>query len=381
MRICMLARSLPMHAKGGMEDHIFTLCKGLVKEGHEVHVITCQHEDETSALIDGVNVHFLPGTNWRRYDKAYWDGAAAKFLDLNWQKNFDIIHSQSAAGYGLLKKKLSQKVPMVVSFHGTSIDEIKTAMNTYFKANPVSLARCLALCAHHYYFFISKGKKIAAEADAIIATSNEQYKILENRYGAKGKLYLVYNGIDTRLFRPAPKKNKEKRILAVCRLIEEKGVQFVIRALPKDAKLFVVGDGPYRDKLEKLAKKEGAGERVFFLGYKKLNELPKLFNSCDVFVNATIRQNGYDLTILEAMACGKPVVVSNIGSVPTAVSDKDGYLFTPGNVEELSAKLNEAFGKDAKKRGENARRKAVKYFSADAMIRNTAKVYQKVLKK
>ncbi len=65
--------------------------------------------------------------------------------------------------------------------------------------------------------------------------------------------------------------------------------------------------------------------------------LPDYFNSCDIFVNPTIRQNGYDLTILEAMACEKPVVVSNIGSVPTVIEEGlDGPLVPTGDIKKLA---------------------------------------------
>jgi len=373
MRICMLARSLPVHTKGGMEDHIFTLCRGLASAGHDVHVITARRNNKTHERINGVDLHYIDA-DWRRYGKRYWNNARQKFSELDAKEKFDLIHSQSSAGYGMI----NTRTPMIVSFHGTSIDEIKTAFNTYGFS-----AKTLVLAAYHYYFFVTRGKRLAKHAAAVIATSNEQHKIIERNYGVeKRRIFDVYNGIDADIFSPGKKRNG-KTILAVARLIKEKGVQYAIEALAdiKDANLVVVGDGPYRKQLEDMAKKLGVTKRVKFTGYVEMGKLPGYFNSCDVFVNATVRQNGYDLTILEAMSCEKPVVVSNIGSVPTAVSEREGYLVRPGDVRDISGKLKAVF-RDypaARRKAKLAREKILKKFTSDIMVKNTIKVYKEVI--
>ena len=110
-----------------------------------------------------------------------------------------------------------------------------------------------------------------------------------------------------------------------------------------------------------------------------LEELPDLYAAADLFVNPTVRINGYDLTILQAMACARPVVVSNIGSVPTAVTDGvDGVLAPPGDPEALAARLLAVLGdrERAAALGAAARTTVVGRFSVEAMVEGTLGAYR-----
>ena len=137
----------------------------------------------------------------------------------------------------------------------------------------------------------------------------------------------------------------------------------------------IVGDGSYAPKLKKQVSTLNLENNVIFTGMLPFESLPDYFNACDVFVNPTIRQNGYDLTILEAMACEKPVVVSNIGSVPTAVVDGiDGILVPPGDVKKLAdAVVRVLKDKELTERlGETAQKKVVSKFINQGKRERTA---------
>ena len=127
-----------------------------------------------------------------------------------------------------------------------------------------------------------------------------------------------------------------------------------------------MGKGDYMANLNNLVQKLSIGNNVIFIGNVPFESLPDYFNACDLFVNPTIRQNGYDLTILEAMACEKPVVVSNIGSVPTAIEDGvDGLLVPTGDIKKLAEAVIKVL-KDqelAKRLGKAARKKLEEKFS------------------
>lgn len=110
--------------------------------------------------------------------------------------------------------------------------------------------------------------------------------------------------------------------------------------------------------------------------------LPEHFNACDVFVNPTIRQNGYDLTILEAMACEKPVVVSNLGSVPTVIEDGvDGVLVPPGDVDALARAVVRVLSDEelARRLDRAVRRRVVERFSVDSMVEGKIVVYNEII--
>jgi glycosyltransferase involved in cell wall biosynthesis len=365
----MLTRSTIYHHRGGMEDHIDALVNGLRKK-HDVDVITTS----CKGMRDKNGYYFLDGTSPGKYSKCFWIKSKEKFLKLYKENKYDIVHSQSAGAFGLLKNKLN--IPVVASLHGTIWDEFVT---NFRLANPFIKT---GLCGSFLYRWLKEFNKVR-HCDGIIATSNEQADIIKKLYFLPDKkIYKVYNGIDTTQFFSRNYKDK-KIVLCVARFIKQKGVQNIIKAFPKileqvpDAKLVLVGDGPYMGQLKRFAK----GLDIEFTGIVPLAKLPEYFNKCSVFVNPTEQQNGYDLTILEAMACNKPVIVSRIGSVPTVVNDNNGILIRVGDVNGLADACIRIL-KDDKLRialGRFGRRDVVEKFSVERMIDNTIDVYEQLL--
>jgi glycosyltransferase involved in cell wall biosynthesis len=178
----------------------------------------------------------------------------------------------------------------------------------------------------------------------------------------------------------------DKILLALARLQKDKGVQNAIAVLPRVRKqmcavLVVVGDGDYRPALESQARQLGVTEYIRFVGAQPLAECARYFNLCDIFVNPTLRTDGYDLTIAEAMACAKPVIVSDVGANSTlidAATMRDGILIPRGDnaalLREILRVLNDpALGR---RLGELAREKIASRFSVAAMVSGMENVYQ-----
>ncbi len=400
----MMSRAVQAHGKGGMEDHIKMLTDGLSAKGNDVTIITTRHPEGKEYEKQGrVETYYLKNSTPGKYSKTWWTETLKKFEELNGSKKFDAFHSQSAAGFYFLKDRLNDRygVPAVVSLHGTSLDEIKTQKNILLSTprnlkdvRDAARAPLSILKYVHAYYMIDP--KYLRNADAVIATSNEQNKLIQKAYSIDDKrVFTVFNGIDTRMFVPRDSgirrkydiSEDEKVLLCVARLKKEKGIHNVIRVmrrlLKKQAvRLIVVGDGEYRKTLETLARKEGLQGKVTFTGFVRLDELPGYFNACDIFINATIRQDGYDLTILEAMACGKPAIASNIGSMPTAIAHgEDGILIPRGDTDALEKRILELFSDPAlcARLGGNARKKVEKQFSVDSMTEGTIRVYETVI--
>lgn len=413
MRICMLARSTRFHSKGGMEDHIAMLTEGLARLGHEIELITTslpsgEQEKQVRFGKGKITLHFLEGTDPMHYSQKWFGKTAAKFTELNSKNPFDVVHGQSAAAFYIIKSGAARGMgmPVVSSLHGTIYDEIKTQLNLLSNP-PSSLADLsdtliaplkIAKYLHSLHFM---DRQYISGSDAIIATSDQQAQTIKSRFRVpQEKLFLVYNGIDERQFSPRKPDGAllarhgipagSFLVLCAARLLKEKGVQNAISILPKlrsrvpNAHLLVLGDGPYRRELLSLAKKLGVQENVSFAGFVPFDSLPSYFSSCSVFVNATIRQDGYDLTVLEAMGCGRPVVASNIGSMPTAISDqKDGVLVAPGDRRALLSSIL-LIANDralAKRISLAARRKVERKFSQSSMVRQTLSVYRAAIGK
>jgi glycosyltransferase involved in cell wall biosynthesis len=165
-------------------------------------------------------------------------------------------------------------------------------------------------------------------------------------------------------------------------------VQNAIAVLPRvlektAACLIVVGDGEYRLALEALAREKRVAEHVRFVGAQPLAECARYFNLCDAFVDPTLRTDGYDLTIVEAMACAKPVVVSDVGANSTlvdAATQRDGILIPRGDNDALTRETLRVLGDAALARsmGEAGRAKIAVRFSIGAMVAGMEQVYAEI---
>lgn len=405
MKICMFSRILPIHSAGGMQDHVQTLSAGLVRRGHQVDVITTAHPSGKSFdVIDGVRAHFLPHAPAERNTNAYWFGAAEKFIELHTRERFDILHSQSVGAYGVWRKGLHRqyRLPLITSFHGTHVDVLTTSWHTDFSwTNPIGAVRFSALVINLAFRYLYRDLWFTRGSDILIATSDaDEHKYTTHYKFPASRIRKVYNGIDANLFAPRDDKSEalrqrlniraeQKIILALARLQKDKGVQNAIAILPRvlekfPACLIVVGDGDYRVALEAFAQKIGVSDHVRFVGSQPLAECARYFNLCDVFVDPTLRTDGYDLTIAEAMACAKPVIVSDVGANSTLIdraTQCDGILIPRSDNEALLRQVLRVLDDSelARRMGISAREKIVARFSVEAMVAGMEQVYLEVL--
>jgi glycosyltransferase involved in cell wall biosynthesis len=428
MRIAMLSPVAPAHGKGGVQDIVWGLARGLAASGHDVTLITTargasraaapRNPNETAILdearLEGVSLHYLAGTTPMRALGSWLARSAAAVASLHAARPLDVIHSQSFCGVHLAGR--FPGVPVVASLHGTHVDELRTS-GRLMRENLSTLA--LREAARSAYVWMTMMRRLRGEGarlrdcDAVIATSREQHALLSREYRvSEDRLFDVWNGIDVALFAPraadpavrtalggrevsdgqgAPGGRDARRpplILAVARLYQDKGIQHLLRAFPAieaalpGARLAIVGDGAYRRDLEALAHSLGLGERARFVGAVALDRLPALYAAADLFVNPTVRINGYDLTILQAMAMARPVVVSNIGSVPTAVTDGvDGFLAPPGDPRALADTVVRVLNDPVASLAASARARDTveSRFSLDSMVAGTLAVYERAI--
>jgi glycosyltransferase involved in cell wall biosynthesis len=153
-------------------------------------------------------------------------------------------------------------------------------------------------------------------------------------------------GIDRRNYTPDLTPRDANRILFVGRLTTEKGIDVVLRALAKldpalNATFDIVGGGDQRRNLEQLADQLGVGGRVTFHGHASEEDLRALYTRASVFAIASIAEL-QSIATMEAMASGLPVVAADAVALPHLVHDgENGYLFEPGNVDQLAARLTD----------------------------------------
>jgi glycosyltransferase involved in cell wall biosynthesis len=245
-------------------------------------------------------------------------------------------------------------------------------------------------------FGISRSSRIqlrllARGVDRYLAVSRDIKQRVIQRLGfPEAKIEVVYNAVRVERFHPAgaPQQRAELTggedrpvILTAARLDPQKGHPLLLRAaanLPGVLFAFA-GDGPERETLEAQAAELGVGDRVRFLGQR--DDVPELLRACDVFALPSLYE-GSSLATLEAMAAGRAVICSAIPGTDELIVDGDsGLLVTPGDADALAEAINRVIA-DPELRaalGRRARERVERNFTAAAMARNVAAIYEQLL--
>jgi phosphatidylinositol alpha-1,6-mannosyltransferase len=186
-----------------------------------------------------------------------------------------------------------------------------------------------------------------AQPDALLPVSRYTAGLLQDRGVSPSRLHVIPNGTNPERFRPRSGTALRDRLglgarpmlLTVGRLVPRKGVDTVLRALPRiaasvpEVRYVVAGTGPDRDRLERLARQHGVRERVHFVGHVAHDALAAYYSAADLFVmparEAPPDVEGFGLVFLEANACGTPAVGARAGGVPDAIVDGETGLLVP----------------------------------------------------
>jgi glycosyltransferase involved in cell wall biosynthesis len=181
------------------------------------------------------------------------------------------------------------------------------------------------------------------DAAALISVSAALKAALVELGAPPGKVTVLRNGVDTTLFRPPDDREAARRalglrgptLISVGLLIERKGHHHVIEAMRQlpEFGLLIVGEGPDHARLAGLIERHGLGGRVRLLGPKPHAELPALYGAADALVLASSRE-GWANVLLEAMACGTPVVASNIPGNPEVVREAAAGVIAEANTPD-----------------------------------------------
>lgn len=282
-------------------------------------------------IIDDIEVYHprylvIPKVLRSLYGVFYFLGVIGRVREIYRSFKFDVILSSWVYpdGFGSALIARIFRKPFIIKVHGTDVN----VLTQYFLRREMIL-----------YTF--------KRADMIIAVSKALKEKIISLGIPEEKIQLISNGVDTDLFRPIQKKAcrdklglpLDKRIvLYIGNLEKVKGIDLLVDAmkyLPGDIELAVIGTGPLRNRLR-------SAKRISFYGSRSHSEIPLWMNACDVFCLPS-RNEGCPNVILEAMACGVPIVASRTGGIPELIkSEKSGILVSPGNLAELSEGIHRA---------------------------------------
>lgn len=231
-------------------------------------------------------------------------------------------------------------------------------------------------------------KKSLRKADAVVAISNLVKESVVDFFDVNAqKISVIYNGVDIKKFvsNYGGVKCGAIKIIYVGRIIEQKGVQVTLRALSQlkdiDYTFKIVGDGTYRNTLENLAQDLGIGNRVEFTGSRR--DVSELLRQSGIFIHMPVWEEGFGITIIEAMSTGLPCICARSGAIPEIIEDgKNGFIVEKGNADMLAQKIRQVAtmsDNDLKILSHNAVERA-HYFSIERFTNNLDKLIEEVAK-
>lgn len=285
----------------------------------------------------------------------------------------DVVHINShlfLSNYQAARAARSLGIPFVVTVHG------------------VMVRRSLVLDALQGLYLRTVAKSMFDMASSVICLTPDDAGAVADIMGGYGKISVISNGVDTELFKPSTER-VAGLIVWVGRLVPEKGLVYLLRAMPEivkerpDAQLVLIGDGILKDELVRLTERLGLEDHVSFLGTIDRGEVAKVLSRANVFAFPSL-QEGLPFSVLEAMACGVPVVGSDIPGVRSLIMHRvTGLLVPPKSVESLSSRILSLLADDKLRgrMGEAARRTIAHEYSWAKVIQKVDAIYHDIAEK
>ncbi len=342
LHICMLTRSVMHHqAGGGMELQTEVLRQGLVERGHRVTMITTPHPNGHAHVKDSWGETLFAGAGAPAvYTHDWWQASLATLLQAHAHDPIDVVagHGKAAYTYLGMRRHLpaAQQIPTVVITHNTIISEMH-AQFAQLHRRPQSVARWLLRATA---FFLDDRRRLPL-ADAITTTTEENAQDIRRWFSPKSsQVTVIPNGVDIAMFMAGEAfrdsfrqqlgaaGNEVRIIVVLARLVRDKGQHYLLDALALPAmqpfrdtvRVVLAGDGPARKSLASQVEALGLQDSVLFLGRVPHDEVAGLLAAADIVALPTISE-GMSLSLLEAMASGRPVVASDIPAIASFVED------------------------------------------------------------
>ena len=354
-----VVRIVPEYAGGarasyGLQPVYYNLSKVQAMNGHEVHVIARRRSAEPALETDdGVIVH--------RVGNPFTLNALTKLRELTMNGSPSVVHTHSTTGAFLAATKRTMSAPIVSHVHGT----------TYSVATPVVLSFGGIRVGYSRWGVTTsfiREKALWSAADRIAAVSTSVKSDLSRRYGiSDDKIRLVYNGVDSELFRPIenpefPEKSAvegKKVVLYVGHFGLRKGIPFLIRAM-------------------KTVTKEVPNSVLVCVPNERL---PNYYSMSSVLVLPSYYE-AFPKVLIEAMACERPAISSRMGGTQDSIEDGvNGYLVNFADPADLARAIVTVLQDEglARRMGRLGRQKVVRDFTWKAVARRIDSIYGEVL--
>ena len=387
MNILMLTWEYPPRIVGGIARVVHDLSHRLIKDGHDVTVVTYRDENLSYYENDkGVNVYrvdnyMIHPNNFVEWIMQLNFAMIAKATELI-QKNgaYDVIHAHDwlVANAAMALKK-SFDIPLVCTIHATEA------------------GRNSGIHDETQRYINDTEWLLTYESSEVIVNSNFMKNDIQRLFGLPyDKIDVIPNGINLNNFsgferdydfRRQYAMDNEKIILYIGRLVYEKGIQNLISAMPKilsnynDAKLIIGGKGGMLDELKAQVNNMGLGNKVYFTGYLDSNKVRKMYKCADVAVFPSTYEP-FGIVALEAMLAGVPTVVSDVGGLDEIIQHGENgmkcYAGNPNSIADsvLGFLFDQQLAQNCSKK---AKQKVKELYNWEKIAQDTHFTYEKAV--
>ena len=387
MRILMLTWEYPPRIVGGIARVVHDLSHRLIKDGHEVTVVTYKEgntpdfEDDKGVKVYRIGNYMINPNNFIDWIMQMNFNLVAKANEIIAKEgNFDVIHAHDwLVAYAAKTLKNSYGTPIVATIHATEA------------------GRNSGIHDETQRYINDTEWMLTYEASEVIVNSNYMKNELQRLFGLPfEKINVVPNGVNLNLysgierdyeFRRQYAADNEKIILFVGRLVYEKGIQHLIAAMPKilekyhDSKLVIAGKGGMIDELKAQVNAMGISNKVYFTGYLNSKQVVKMYKCADVAVFPSTYEP-FGIVALEGMLSGTPVVVSDVGGLNEIVQHgENGMKSYAGNPNSLADSIISLLYDPAlcMKVAKNAKAKVKAEYNWQKIAQDTHFAYQKAI--
>ena len=348
---------------GGLESHVYNLCRGLADRGHRVHIVTSMSQPGLAReeRMGGVQVSrtWLPGRNAAGW---FLHSVCSMPRTVRASARADVVHAQAFASIppASLAGRIRNR-PLVTTIHTSHF--LRLAAKPSWRPG----LRTLLQASDHTF---ATSSEIADVADDLVPGLSTE---------------AVTNGVETSVFcrsKASLPATPGPRLVVPRRLFPKNGVEYLVRAVPEIAAAFpsveavLVGDGPEREPLQRLSARLGVVDRIRFLGARPNAEMPGILSSATLAVIPSLME-ATSVAALEAMACELPVAASRVGGLPQIVDESVGTLFEPADPADLARKLIALLSRtDLAAVGRRGRERVARQWSNDQLVERHLQVYR-----
>jgi glycosyltransferase involved in cell wall biosynthesis len=381
-RLCIVTHTFLPHV-GGIERVVYEQSKRLLQRNYEPIVVTNRIETPKNYVVDGIKVECYESLNTGFRLGIPYSIPTVTSLEtfLKAVKSSKIVHAHGHPYLtSLIAAKLAKRYskPFVLTQHNTFI-EYDSIFDNIERLNDLAV-----------------GKETLKEADKIITVSNATKDYVLSLGAKPEKVKVLHNGVDLVRFRPLAGKREEMRrkigisqnsivVLTVRRLVYKNGIDTLIEsaniAVKKNPKIIflVVGKGPDLNKVQMRSEQLGIENNFRLTGFVKDEDLPFYYNAADFFVLPSKSGEGLPLVALEAMACGLPVIATNVGGISEILMEDYGKLVPPNQPELLAKAVLEFSNIDLSSRKKEIRAVMEEKYSWDKNVETLIEIYEELI--